>query len=54
MNIRIIGLPDNIDFVQISGQIPTLITGSRSPVWFFGASRLGNQTFDLQNLSDAQ
>jgi len=30
------------------------INGSRSPVWFFGASRLGNQTFDLQNLRDTQ
>jgi hypothetical protein len=28
--------------------------GSRSPVWFFGALRLGNQTFDLQNLRDTQ
>jgi hypothetical protein len=27
---------------------------SRSPDWFFGALRLGNQTFDQQNLRDTQ
>jgi len=61
-----IGLTDNIHFVRISGQIATLINGSRvasrsgntelpgsrSFVWFFGASYLGNQTFNLQNLRD--
>ena len=28
------------------------LPGSRSPVWFFGASRLGNQTFDRQDPLD--
>jgi hypothetical protein len=30
------------------------LPGARTPVWFFGASRLGNQTFDWQIFHDNQ
>jgi len=35
---------------RVNAELP----GPRSPVWFFGAPRLGNQTFHLQNLRDTQ